>query len=69
MGLYSLGFATVCKGGQVSELEAIREKLESVAYEYRSQGYTWNWDNTKMHLTIYAPNGDPFATLHVERTQ
>lgn len=52
-----------------ADTEGARKALEGIALKYASDGYSWSWDETRMHLTIYHADGAPFATLHVELTQ
>ena len=53
------------------DLDDTRLRLQEVADNFAGldDGYTWNWDETQMHLTIRDPKGNPIATLHVELVQ
>jgi hypothetical protein len=53
-----------------TELDEIRFRLEQVAMDHNEKrGGTWEWDSSKMHLTLFNPDRSPMATLHVEHMQ
>ena len=54
------------EGVSVDNIDEVRDALEDVAKEFGDGIYPWQWDETKMHLTISDSEGNPIATLHVE---